>query len=816
MKRLPLMTDWRVRALGDAPPVVAGRSFIDVLPSSIHLLLLGAGVLSDPYIDANEEAARWVEDLDWEYACSFSVPRALLAEERVDLVLEDLDTLAELTLNGVPIGSAANMFHPHRFAVRALLEDANTLSIRFRSAARHARAEAARLGPLPFLNTRDPFNFVRKPAYHFGWDWAPTLVGCGLGAARLEAWSGARIAYVRPLVASADRARARLSVFVDLDGDGAADVSLGRKGHIVARGRASMGSPAELEITSPELWWPREYGAQPLYDVAVETADDRVTARTGVRAIALDTNGGAFTLRVNEQPVYCRGACFVPEHCFHPLATDAARVRRRLEQAAQTNMNMLRVWGGGFYETEAFYDACDELGLMVWQDFMFACAAYPEEAPYPALVEAEARHQLARLARHPSLVLWNGCNENLWGYYDWGWAERTRGRTWGRGYYFDLLPRVAAALDPSRPYWPASPYSGVFDPPDGPHPNSSEAGNRHLWDAWDGAAHPAVGREAPRFVSEVGLQGPPAWATMERAMTSEPQLEQHQKSENGERAATSLTRALFGEGFAKEREHHLRQVAQARGVEALIRYLRSRSPVNAGVLIWQLNDAWPGMSWSAIDHDERKKPLYYALRRAFAPAVLAFEPAETGAALQANPLAAFLINDTDVTVSGALTTRRLDFDGAVLAESSCACDAPPRSVVRVELVTGALLPKNPRRELLEARLGALSALHFFLPDKELALPAPALRADVDFDGVQTRLYLTAETLCRDLVIHADRLDSTAEVSDQLVTLLPGESAELTIARARRPLSVEALCSYPVLQTAAPAPVIAVPGARRRC
>jgi beta-mannosidase len=785
VQRIELPAAWTVRAIANAPPAIAARRFRAEVPGSIHLDLLRAGAIDDPYLGDGESKVQWVDRCEWEYAVDFAIDGSVFDRERVDLVFERIDTFATVALGDRVLGETANMFHPHRFDVRGALARSNSLRVRFRSAVEEVRREEARLGTLPWLNTPDPFNFARKSAYHFGWDWAPTLAGCGLGRVWLEAWDGARIVSVRPLVREASSRRAEIDVHVDLEGGAECVVELGG---VRASGRASI----PISIDGPALWWPRGYGAQPLYDLVVSAGGDRLATRTGIRAIALDTEGGAFTLRVNDVPVFCKGANFVPEDCFYTRATESARYAARLAQACDANMNTLRVWGGGFYESDEFYDRCDALGLLVWQDFLFACACYPEEEPHRTRVEAEARHQVARLARHPSLVLYNGCNENLWGYFDWNWQKPTEGRTWGRGYYFDLLPRVCAEVDPSRPYWPGSPHSGAFDPPNPPHPNASPLGNRHVWEAWDGIDHPVIGNEAPRFVSEFGFQGPPSFALLERAMTAPGSpLLQHQKSERGEAHSQALVRAFFGEPGSVDREHHLRQVVQARAVGSLIEWFRVLYPKNAGALFWQLNDAWPSMSWSAIDHDGRKKPLWYAVRRAFADRLLTFQASEPGSSERS----LFFVNDASDAFEGAVAIERIDFDGRRLATIERDLRIAPRSVARVAAITGEIAPREPMSELLVARTGDLRAHLFFGADKDLALPRAEIAIAIDRD----RVRIEARSLVRDAIFHVDRLDPAAELGDQLLTLPPGQIVELTLT-SRRPIDPQALGAFPIFQS----------------
>ena len=298
-----------------------------------------------------------------------------------------------------------------------------------------------------------------------------------------------------------------------------------------------------VDVPDIELWWPHDLGSQPLYDLDVELSDgssvlDERHQRVGFRSIRLDTQddeiGSAFTLVVNEVPIFVRGANWIPDDCF-PSRITAERLRTRIGQGVDANINLLRVWGGGMYESDDFYGLCDELGVLVWQDFLFACAAYPEEEPIRGEVIAEASQNIARLMPHPSLVLWNGCNENIWGWFDWAWQEPVGNRTWGAGYYLDILPSLMAEIDPSRPYYPGSPFSGTMDI----HPNDDHHGLRHIWDVWNDVDYSHYRDYVPRFVSEFGYQGPPNISTIHRSIHDQPLTHtsagmlHHQKATDG-------------------------------------------------------------------------------------------------------------------------------------------------------------------------------------------------------------------------------------------------------------------------------------------
>ncbi|MFD0471909.1 hypothetical protein ACFQ0B_29060 [Nonomuraea thailandensis] len=425
-------------------------------------------------------------------------------------------------------------------------------------------------------------------------------------------------------------------------------------------------------------------------------------------------------------------------------------------------MNLLRVWGGGLYESDDFYRLADELGLLVWQDFPFACAAYPEEEPLRSEVEAEARQNVARLAAHPSLVLWCGNNENLEGHADWGWREKLEGRSWGAGYYHDLLPSIVAELDPGRPYWPGSPYSGAPGLP----PNDPARGTIHIWDVWNREDYRRYAAYRPRFVAEFGFQGPPAHATLRRASSDEPLTPDsaHQKAIDGQ---AKLLRGL-GDHLPRPQTfddwHYLTQLNQARAMAFGIERFRALMPHCMGTIVWQLNDCWPVTSWSAVDGDGRRKPLWYALRRAYADRLITVQDGE-----------AALVNDAGEPWSGELRLERRGLDGRPLAKEVVAVHAAPRSVLRVALPPSVAAPDDPARELLTVRLGEAGTVRCYAEDPAVAYPPAAYDAHVERSPDGYRVTVTASSVLRELALFPDRLDPAASVDDQLVTLLPGRA-----------------------------------------
>lgn len=764
----PLTEGWILRhpdGTGDALPAS--------VPGCAHTDLLAAGLIPDPFLGRNETEVAWVGRREWTYETELTAGAG--PHEQTDLVFDGLDTVAEILLDGRPLGRTRNMHRSYRFDVTGL---SGRLTVRFASAYAEAEAVRGRLGERPGAYA-EPYQYLRKMACSFGWDWGPTLVTAGIWRpVRLERWSTARIARVRPLVTVEDGVgQIELAVDVERSRVEAPLTLEASAGGVRARARIDgTAGTVRLRVPDVRLWWPRGYGEQPLYDVELtlshgDEALDAWRRRTGFRTVELDTSadahGTGFTLVVNGERLFARGVNWIPDDVF-PSRITRERYRHRLEQAAGAGVDLVRVWGGGIYEDEDFYDACDELGLLVWQDFPFACAAYPEEQPLRGEVEAEARENVVRLMPHPSLVLWNGNNENLWGFRDWDWEQGLAGDSWGEGYYLGVLPRVVAELDPTRPYTAGSPWSGSWRH----HPNDPAHGTHHSWEVWNRADYADYRRDVPRFVAEFGWQAPPAHATLRRALPGEdpapdsPGMLHHQKAEDGNgKLERGLARHFAVPEGDFDRWHYLTQVNQARAVAAGVEHWRSHWPVCAGTVVWQLNDCWPVTSWAAIDGDGREKPLYHELRRLYADRLLTVRADGDGLVVAA-------VNQSAEDWRGTLRLRRMSVDGAPIAEAAPALDAGGRTVAVVE-VPVELLPDGPG-EFLVADADGVRAWHFPAPDREIPYPRPEFEVALAPDGIT----VTARTLVRDLLLQADRLDPGARADRGLVTLLPGE--EVTI------------------------------------
>lgn len=810
MIRIDLHSGWTVSATDGPIPGGIPDSIPASVPGCIHTDLLAAGLIQDPYLDENESQLQWIGRSDFRYDTHFEAD--LSDYERVELVCEGLDTVAAIAVNGVEVGRTRNQHRSYRFDVRDLLQsNGNELSVSFDSAVRYAETAEARLGHKPYVGNLHPYNAIRKMASNFGWDWGPDLVTAGIWKpVYLLGWSGARLSSVTPIAKVNPDGSGVVSLSISTDRTHDRPLSLRARvsgpGVQESSELTSSGSLDTLEVVvpSPELWWPRGYGEQPLYEVTVELVDGDVILDTFAREIGFrtvevrdepDEFGTAFTFYINNQRVFIKGANWIPNDCFVSRVTEADYADG-VKDATDAGMNLLRIWGGGIYESDALYDLCNRTGVMVWQDFLFACAAYSEDAELWDEVEAEVRENVARLASHPSLVFYNGSNENVEGYYEWGWKEKmASGEAWGSGYYDHLLPSLLAEVDPTRPYRPSSPFS----PRDAANPRDPDNGSVHNWEVWNRQDYSHYRDSVPRFVAEFGFQGPPNFSTITTSIHDQPVSSEssgmlaHQKAEDGNGKLSRGYAPHLPEPTSFDDWHFTSQLNQARAITYGIEHFRSHFPRTTGSIIWQLNDCWPVTSWAAVDGARRRKPLWYALRAVNAERLLTFQPRDGALALIAS-------NDSDSVWQETLRVRRIGLDGTEHDHQIIHLWVGPRDNTTVILGEPLCRPNSPTDEVLVVESeDARRAFWYFVEDLELALPSIPPRSSVrrTEDGYQITLH--SDGFVKDLVISPDRLDPSASVDDMLLTLLPGEEYVVEVT-SERVLDEEKLVSYPVVQS----------------
>ncbi len=604
-----------------------------VVPGCVHADLRRAGKIPDLFWSTNENDVQWIEERDWEYRATFSVPADLLAEEKVELVADGLDTVATVRLNGRLIGRSENMFIGHRWSVKTLLRPGtNELLIRFDSAMKYIRTHRTGHQPREFNDPVGRSQVIRKEQCQFGWDWGPRFVTAGIWRdLHLESWSRNRLESVRLTQLHAADGSVTLRMAPELEH---------REAGIACHHRLTLnsvviaeGTGTKIRVDHPQLWWPNGHGAQPLYTLEIEilhadgSSIGRWLRRIGLRTIALDRHadaaGETFQFVVNGRPIFAKGANWIPAHSFVAGLT-REQYARDLRSAAEANMNMMRVWGGGIYESEAFYDICDELGLLVWQDFMFACSLYPGDAAFLSSVQTEAAQQVRRLRHRASLALWCGNNE-----IETLNSDLLKQPALRRNYdalFHRVLPTVVARHDAVTDYWPSSPYRN-----DGDTTNAAgeKRGDTHFWDVWH-ARQPVKDYEKWRFrfCSEFGMQSyssPETQATFcppEDSNVFGPAMENHQKNRGGNQVILDYISRRYRFPKSQDDLIYLSQLNQAFCMQTGVEHYRRLMPHCMGALYWQLNDCWPVASWSSIEFTGRWRALHHVARRFFAPALV--------------------------------------------------------------------------------------------------------------------------------------------------------------------------------------------------
>ncbi len=823
--RLDLAGQWQLYGTDEQGVALSCAATV---PGDVHSALFAAGLMPDPFWGRNERDVQWVAQHDWTFSREFDVPEDFLTHASVILRLEDCDTFATVFVNDVEVGETRDRFMRWDFDVRdALRPGRNELRLVFASAWRKGDELAAGRRPHPMSNSETAwFNngaFIRKPACHRGWDWGLAQMTTGpCGAVSLIASDGGRI----------DSVRCRQDFNDDLS-------------HCTLTILATLETGAEvesvLEIDKPPLWWPNGQGEQRFVEVGVyedgsaelmptnsqsslstnlhcpqikntkqnlsaspllchsalktnhpvnpvNPVEEPLRFRVGLRKLELDTEGGAVCFKVNNRPIFMKGANWIPCDAFESRQTPA-RYRDLLESAVAANMNMIRLWGGGQYEKDCFYDLCDELGLLVWHDQMFSCAVYPADDAFLDDVRAETEYQVRRLQRHPCIALWCGDNECIGAARGW-FGDVISKET--RPFYIEEAKKRFAAqeeathlADETRRFWPSSPCAGVADfGHDAWHDDSR--GDMHNWTVWhENASFDRYRAYRPRFCSEFGFQSFPSREVAETfcqldplaALADNEDFEWHQKNGGGNRRIRETMARLFRPPRDALEMLYLSQVQQALAIKTAVEAWRTLRPHCMGTLYWQLNDLWPVSSWSSLEYGGKWKHLHHHARRFFAPVAIVAKPSEDSDALEF-----WAINDTAEAVEAEATVRTLGFDGTSFGTETFRATLPPDTATRLASRPFATYGDEEERKgrflaLTLERTRSRASMHrnewFFSSFKE----SPVAKSNI-----------TARVSGRDVTLTTDRpaffvwVDVPGvrgEFDDNSFTLLPGEPRTVT-------------------------------------
>lgn len=641
------------------------------VPGVVHLDLLKEEKIADPFYALQEKDGYWVEEKEWWYKNEFSLDdfKSQWKKKKVELVFEGLDTFATIYLNREKIGETDNMFIPWRFDITGKIKKENILLIKFSSATSALKEIQAREESLEAVF--EPARvYGRKAQYSFGWDWGPRLAGvgiwrkiflCGYTQMHID-----RAGVESTLLEGKAKVKLDMEIFSGLDEEQIGKALVYLDGKCVKEENVKVNFPSSkhtlnLEIEDPILWYPKGYGSQHLYCLKVELFNEKEELmdvfqdKIGIREIQLiqekDEEGESFYFKINDIPVFCKGANWIPADSFLPRV-NKDKYTSLIRSASQCGMNMLRIWGGGIYENEEFYRLCDEEGIMVWQDFMFACGEYPEKDWFREKVKKEAISVVKSLKNHPSIVLWCGNNENHWLY-------TREGKLKGKTIYKDILPSICNQMDSTRPYRPGSPYGGK-------NPNGENKGDRHNWDVWSGWQDIELyKKEKGRFLSEFGFQAPPVMETIKRFCPLDQlkedslSMEWHNKQDDGPTRLIRYLRSYMPAPRSFKEFVRYSQLNQAYALKVMIERCRRRKFKCGGVLFWQFNDCWPVVSWSVVDYYLCPKPAYYTVKKAFQPVLISLVEED-------RMVEVWICNDTLEGIRGRLCLKSMSFKGRVL------------------------------------------------------------------------------------------------------------------------------------------------------
>jgi beta-mannosidase len=742
-----------------------------IVPGGVHTDLLALGRTPDPFVGDNEKRVQWVAEQDWVYRLQFSTVPELLDQPHIYLVCDGLDTLAKVSLNGVELGQASNMFRQYRWDVKSLIKAGdNDLLVAFDSPVRFCAAQQF-IRPMPGVSQAISGGpHLRKAPCQFGWDWGPQLPPIGIWKdIRLEGYENARITDVQFNQQHADgrvtvEARVTVQSWDDLPCTARMHLTAPDGQVIETSTTIKPGNESKLRIVipNPQLWWPNGYGSQPLYKAIVELHQgdlllDKRDYQLGLRTIELrqepDEWGRSFTFIVNGLPIFVKGSNWIPADSF-PTRISDTYLEGLIRSAVETNQNMLRVWGGGFYEEERFYDLCDRYGILLWQEFIFSCSIYPLDDPaFLENIHTEVIENVRRLRHRASLALWCGNNEMEWGWVDWNWkkSEYQDMKAAYDQFFHHTLPAWCTTEDPDHSYWPSSPSSNTpFD-----NPNGQQQGDAHYWDVWHGRKpFKAYRDQYPRFMSEFGFQALPPLATIRTYANEEDWnmtsyiMERHQKNDSGNQLMVAQMLDTFRLPKDFESLVYLSLVLQAEGIRYGVEHWRRNPRRVSGTLYWQLNDCWPVASWSSLDYFGRWKALHYSARHFYAPLMLSIEDKPTSQAV-------YITNDQRETWEGSVRWSLETLDGKVLEKNEVSVKAVPFDVTPVcqldfsqHLDDGLIRKVVFIAELWQDGKMQARQTAFFIPTKHLDLTQPAISAQFHIEQGQLSIELTSRSLAR--------------------------------------------------------------------
>ncbi|WP_027378327.1 beta-mannosidase [Chryseobacterium daeguense] len=778
------------------------------VPGTVHLDLMKNNLIPDPFKDENEKKVQWVENEDWEYQSRFKVSSKELGNQNVDLVFRGLDTFSEIYLNGKLLKKTDNMFRKWEIPVKQNLKNGeNILLIKFKSSVNTGKELAK---TIPFTMPESPRSFVRKAQYQFGWDWGPRLVTAGIWKdVQLIFWNQAKLNTVKIEQKNITGQNADLNIHTEIFAvkEGKYRIIINNQSQNIALKSGLNKITVPYQIKNPKLWQPNGWGDPNLYDINVSLEKDsrkiaEKSEKIGLRIIELiqekDAKGKSFYFKVNGKPMYAKGTNWIPSDSFTPRITKE-KYQKLIRDSKEANMNMIRVWGGGIYEDDEFYKACDENGILVWQDFMFAGSFYPAGENFQQNVELEVKDQIERLQNHASLALWCGNNEIDEAIVNWGYQKQLKYskddslQVWKdyKKIFHEVIPNAIKkyATSDKSIYWPSSPSIGWG------HKESLTEGDSHYWGVWWGEQPFEIFNEkVPRFASEYGFQGMSTLETTKSMFSGTPDLnlqngtiKAHEKHSRGWEIIDLYMKRDYKIPTDFVKYNYISQLLQARGMQVAIEAHRRAKPYNMGTLYWQLNDCWPVVSWSSIDYLGNWKALHYQVKRSFENQVILTEEKE-------DFLNFYAINDEpkkfeDIKVE----IQVVKFDGKILNDVTTVSNGKTlEDLVRFDHIEIKNLIKysNKNGVFLKLTLKDKNSKiiaqnnHFFVKPKDLSLTKPTIKIKAISP---TEIEISTDVLAKDVYLMGD-----THFSDNYFDLLPKTSKKITLSKPLEKVEVMSL------------------------
>ncbi|MGC1872846.1 MAG: glycoside hydrolase family 2 protein [Acidobacteriaceae bacterium] len=811
---------WQFRQVTNLQGIAHDHWLPATVPGDVQLDLLRNKLIPEPFYRDNEKKLQWIENADWEYRTTIPASEKLLNRTNIELVFDGLDTCAQVYLNGNLLLTSDNMFRTYRLNAKPYLKlGDNQLRIVFTSPIQGAEKIADQDPWRPRTHTQARW-YIRKAAYQYGWDWSPRLVTSGVWRpARLEFWDDARISdlNIRQFDVTKQSAHvlAQVDVTASVDSPATVTVRYGLNGKEWTAAQTTELHPGinhvdlPITIAHPELWYPAGYGSQPLYAFHAAVAirgdtQDTSDVRTGLRSVELrrdpDQWGRSFEFVVNGIPIFAKGANVVPFDSF-PSRVPVAQIRDILQSAKDANMNMIRIWGGGYYETQQFYELCDEMGIMVWQDFMFGNPWQPGTFSFKQNVAQEVEDQLKRLRNHPSIVLWCGNNEQENNFLQDSLhiTQIARLQMW-QDYltvFSGIIPTLVARYDSGAAYWPSSPSGDYAETramnyrvlEDGDDVGGNEEfGDTHDYSVWTSIdlmpRVPFTSEEDRhyRFVSEYGFQSMPEMRTIDaftlpqdRTSTSTEVMTAHQKDPAGYATMLDYIRQYYGQPKDFSSLVYASQVIQAEFIKLVAEHLRRDRPRTMGSIFWQLNDCWPVVSPSSIDYYGRWKALQYYARRFYSPLLVSPR-------LKDGTLNVSVVSDETTPTSASLRVRVMKFDGTVLHTQTQYITIPAlSSQVYLQLPTQTYPDPADTVAAMDLTVNGKqvsSNLMYLAPTADIHLPPAEITSHLTPANGAYEVRLSSKVLARDVYVSFG--DHDAKFSDNYFDLLPGEPQTIVV------------------------------------